>query len=206
MVNGCVIDRYHEIEEITDRLKRFPVVAILGARQVEKTTVARQIADGAKLEIHRFDLENPEDLARLNDPMLALKNLKGLVILDEIQRVPEIFPVLRVLVDRVETTCRFLILGSASPELLAGRIVYHFLGGFHLREVAEAETLWRRGGFPRSFLSGTDRESMEWRKAFIGTFLERDLPQLGFSTDSTTLRRFWTMLAHYNGQVWNGLY
>lgn len=196
--------------QVTDKLRRFPVVAILGARQVGKTTLTRQIPHDTSKPIHRFDLENPEDLVRLSDPMLALKHLTGLVILDEIQRTRDVFPVLRVLADREPTPCRFLILGSASPNLLkqssetlAGRIIYHFLGGIHLREMGDVERLWRRGGFPRSILCETEQQSVEWRKAFISTFLERDIPQLGFSIDSTALRRFWTMIAHYHGQVWN---
>jgi predicted AAA+ superfamily ATPase len=159
-----------------------------------------------------FDLENPEDMARLADPMLALKELKGLVVIDEIQRRPNLFPVLRVLVDRPGSTTRFLVLGSASPDLLrqsaetlAGRIFYHELSGFSLEEVGVENhlRLWLRGGFPRSYLARAHTESDEWRRGFIRTFLERDLPQLGITVRSTTLRRFWTMIAHYHGQIWN---
>lgn len=191
-------------------LGQFPVVAILGARQVGKTTLARQVA--ASRPSTWFDLENPADLARLADPQLALQGLHGLVVLDEIQRLPELFPLLRVLSDRPEHPATFLVLGSASPELLrqsseslAGRIAYHELGGFTLDETGAgtAGRLWLRGGFPRSFLASSDLESVEWRGQFIRTFLERDLPQLGISIPAPVLRRFWTMLAHWHGQVWN---
>ncbi len=157
-------------------------------------------------------MENPEDLARFSDPLLLLKGLTGLVILDEIQRKPEIFPVLRVLVDRPNNTCAFLILGSASPRLLrqssetlAGRIYYYRLGGLWLKDVGidNHELLWLRGGFPRAFTAGSDPDSMEWRRGFVRTFLERDIPQLNITIGSTTLNRFWTMAAHYHGQVWN---
>ncbi|HEX2163607.1 MAG TPA: ATP-binding protein, partial [Thermoanaerobaculia bacterium] len=191
----------------------FPVVALLGARQVGKTTLARAYAERRKGEVHRFDLENPDDLARLREPMLALGALRGLVVLDEVQRAPEIFPVLRVLADRPELPARFLVLGSASPELwrqtsesLAGRIASHVLGGLALDEVGvEArDRLWLRGGFPRSFLAPDEAVSFEWRRAFVQTLLERDLPQLGVQVPAITLRRFWTMIAHYHAQLWNG--
>jgi len=193
-------------------LRRHVIVGILGARQVGKSTLARMVAKTRRGPVTLFDLENDEDLARLSDPMLALKGLGGLVIVDEIQYRPDLFRVLRVLADRPGAPCRFLVLGSASPELLkqssetlAGRIVYHRLGGFALDEVGvkEGNRLWCRGGFPRSFLARTDSDSMEWRRGFIRTFIERDLPQLGSRIASGTLRRFWTMLAHYHGQTWN---
>jgi predicted AAA+ superfamily ATPase len=161
---------------------------------------------------HWFDLENPEDVARISDPLLALRGLKGLVVLDEIQRAPELFPALRVLADDPERQCCFLLLGSASPHLirnasesLAGRIEYFRLNGFHLDELSSGslEMRWIRGGFPRSFIAGSGKSSFAWRRAFVRTFLERDLPQLGINISSTTLRRFWTMLAHYHGQIWN---
>jgi hypothetical protein len=189
------------------------VVGILGARQVGKTTLARQLEARYDGPVSSFDLEDPTDLARLAEPMLALRDLRGLIVIDEVQRRPDLFPVLRVLADRLERTARFLILGSASPELLqqtseslAGRIFYHELGGFDLDEVgvAAGERLWLRGGFPRSFLAATDGDSAEWRRGFIRTFLERDLPGLGIQVPAETLRRFWTMIAHYHGQVWNG--
>ena len=193
-------------------LRRHPVVGVVGARQVGKSTLARQLARGWPGPVTYFDLEDPEDEARLIDPLLALRPLRGLVVLDEVQRHPDLFPVLRVLADRPRRPSRFLVLGSASPELLrqssetlAGRIVFHHLGGFALDEVGVTHhlKLWRRGGFPRSFLSASEADSMRWRRAFVRTFLERDLPQLGFRIDATTMRRFWTMLAHYHGQVWN---
>jgi predicted AAA+ superfamily ATPase len=200
------------LEILQGLLQRHPVVAILGTRQVGKTTLARQF-----LEIHPgpatvFDLEDPADLARLDNPMLALRRLSGLVVFDEIQRRPELFPILRVLADRPDVPARFLVLGSAGPELLkqsseslAGRIAYLELEGFTLNEVGEAslDQLWLRGGLPRSFLAGSDAASAEWRRNFVQTFLERDLVQLGIRIPSTTLRRFWTMIAHYHGQIWN---
>jgi len=189
-----------------------PVVAILGARQVGKTTLARQVASSLGGRITRFDLEDPADLRRLADPMLALRSLRGLVILDEVQRLPDIFTVLRVLADRRPLPCRFLVLGSASPALLrqaseslAGRIAYHHLPGLCTAEVGLKHTnaLWVRGGFPRSFLARGDARSFAWRAEFVQNFLERDLPQLGIRVASETLRRFWSMLAHWHGQVWN---
>jgi len=207
-----VIKRDKELKTITKLLRRHPVVGIVGARQVGKTTLARMVVARKKGPYACFDLENPEDLARLADPMLALKDLKGLVIIDEIQQHPDLFTVLRVLVDRPKSNTRFLVLGSASPDLLrqssetlAGRIIYHELGGFTLGEVGihNQKRLWLRGGFPRSYLARSHIESDEWRRGFIRTFLERDLPQLGITIRSTTLRRFWTMLAHYHGQILN---
>jgi len=209
---GVVLDRKVHRARIQELLGRYPVVALTGARQVGKTTLARQLAKAAPAATS-FDLENPRDLARLEDPMLALEPLRGLVILDEIQRRPELFPVLRVLADRPSLPARFLVLGSASPELLrqsseslAGRIFHYQLSGFDLTEVGEdqRDPLWVRGGFPRSFLAESDAASREWRAAFIRTFLERDVPQLGVTIPSETLFRFWTMLAHYHAQVWNG--
>jgi predicted AAA+ superfamily ATPase len=188
-------------------------VAILGARQVGKTTLALQLMEGHDGPSVRFDLEDPDDLARLAEPKLALQDLEGLVVIDEIQRRPDLFPTLRVLVDRPHHGARFLILGSASPDLLrqssetlAGRIVYHQLGGFALDEVGldALDPLWLRGGFPRSFLAPSDEESSDWRRSFVQSFLERDIPQLGIQIAGTTLQRFWRMLAHYHGQLWNG--
>ncbi len=207
-----MIGREKEQKAVLDLLRRHPVVGIVGARQVGKTTLARMISERRKRGIAFFDLENPEDLARLSDPMLALKELKGLIVIDEIQRCPNLFPVLRVLADRPKTQARFLVLGSASPELLrqgsetlAGRIAYHELGGLCLEEtsVKHCNRLWLRGGMPRSYLARSLKESHEWRRNFIQTFLERDLPQLGVNISSNTMRRFWTMLAHYHGQTWN---
>ena len=207
-----MIKRESHVKTLNLLLSRHPVVGIIGARQVGKTTLARVLADGRKEEVHYFDLEDPDDLNMLREPMMALKKLKGLIIIDEVQRLPGIFQVLRVLVDRPRAPARFLVLGSASPELLqqssetlAGRILYHKLEGFSLDEVGmdENENLWLRGGFPRSFLAESNEESDEWRRGFVQTFLERDLPQLGIGIQATTLRRFWMMLAHYHGQVWN---
>ena len=207
-----MIDRELHARQITGLLRRFPVVAILGARQVGKTTLAASIAPTLSNHISRFDLENPSDLARLADPMLALQEPKGLVVLDEVQRRPELFPVLRVLADRKPVRTRFLVLGSAAPDLLrqsseslAGRIAYYELPGLAVREVSfeHADRLWVRGGFPKSFLSRSDRESMEWRQSFNRTFLERDLPALGVNVAADTMRRFWSMIAHHHAQLWN---
>jgi hypothetical protein len=159
-----------------------------------------------------FDLEDPADVARLADARLALEPARGLVVIDEIQRRPDLFPLLRVLADRARRPARFLVLGSASPDLLrqsseslAGRVAYHELGGFSLEDVGAGrmDRLWLRGGFPRSFLARTEREADEWRRGFVRTFTERDLPQLGVTIPAATLERFWAMLAHYHGQVWN---
>lgn len=207
-----MIKRKQEISTLQKLLKRHPVVGIVGARQVGKTTLARALVKTIKKSITYFDLENQEDLARLSDPMLGLKELKGLVVIDEIQRHSDLFPVLRVLVDRSRPLSRFLILGSASPDLLqqssetlAGRIIYHQLNGFTMDEVGPPNhnRLWLRGGFPRSYLARSNAASDEWRRGFIRTFLERDLPQLGINIRATTLNRFWRMLAHYHGQTWN---
>ncbi len=207
-----MIDRQREVKTLVALLKRYRIVGIIGARQVGKTTLARYLIQHARRNAAFYDLENPEDTARLADPMLALKGLKGIVVIDEIQRFPEIFPVLRVLADRPRASTRFLVLGSASPELLrqgsetlAGRIAYHELGGFSLDEVGISNylRLWRRGGFPKSYLAVSDAASYEWRRGFIRTFLERDIPQLGINIRSATLQRFWNMLAHYHGQIWN---
>ncbi|MEM7249356.1 MAG: ATP-binding protein [Acidobacteriota bacterium] len=206
-----MIERLRQLHTIQGALHRHPIVGLLGARQVGKTTLARLLSARTEPVLH-LDLEDPTDLARLDDPMLALRSAEGLVVLDEIQRLSELFPVLRVLVDRPESSTKFLLLGSAAPELLrqaseslAGRIHYHELSGLSLDEVgAEAQDeLWVRGGFPRAFLAGDDEASAEWRRDFITAFLERDIPQLGIRTSSVTLRRFWTMVAHYHGQVWN---
>jgi hypothetical protein len=207
-----MIRRPKHLARLKALLKSHPVVAILGARQVGKTTLAGELRKHWKQPGHLFDLEHPADLARLSDPLLALSPLKGLVVLDEIQRQPDLFPLLRVLVDRRPLRSRFLILGSASPDMLrqgnetlAGRIAYHALGGFSIAEVGVRHhaRLWLRGGFPRAYLAASNAESVEWRQQFIATFLERDLPQLGIRVSATTLRRFWTMLAHYHGQIWN---
>jgi predicted AAA+ superfamily ATPase len=207
-----MIDRATHLGEIRRLLRTHPVVALLGARQVGKTTLAGELARQHRGATSRFDLEDPTDLARLADPMLALSPLKGLVILDEIQRRPEIFPALRVLADRRPVRARFLVLGSASPALLrqgseslAGRIAFHELPGLSLTEVpaTQLSRLWVRGGFPRSFLAPSEAASYEWRQNFVRTFVERDLPQLGINIGAETARRFWTMLAHHHAQLWN---
>ncbi len=213
MYNYAMIPRQRHLHILQGLLTRHPVVAILGARQVGKTTLARELMTAWKGPSTRFDLEDPDDLVRLTEPKLELASLKGLIVIDEVQRRPDLFPVLRVLVDQPQSEVRFLVLGSASPELLkqsseslAGRIVYHKLEGFALDEVGitNENNLWLRGGFPRSYLAEDDEGSFEWRTSFVQTFLERDIPQLGIQIPSTTLRRFWQMLAHYHAQTWNG--
>jgi hypothetical protein len=208
-----MIPRRSHLKAVDKAIRRFPVVAITGARQVGKTTLARELAKKFAGSVHYFDLEDAADLGRFADPSLTLKRLRGLVVVDEVQRVPDLFPLLRVLSDRRPLPARFLVLGSASPDLLrqsseslAGRIHYHELPGFSLDEVGTEKQgeLWIRGGFPRSFLARSGDESHQWRMDFIKTFLERDIPQLGSRIPSATLRRFWTMIAHYHGQLWNG--
>jgi uncharacterized protein len=198
-------------KHIAAAIKRSPVVTLLGPRQCGKTTLARRLQEqrGATY----FDLEDPRDAARLQNPGLILSPLTGLVILDEIQLRPDLMPLLRVLADRNPVPCRFLLLGSASPDLsrqtsetLAGRIEFVEMGGFSLTEIDSTSqlTLWLRGGFPDSFLADNNTESMIWRENFIRTFLERDIPRLGIQIPPLTLRRFWMMVAHYHGQIWNG--
>jgi predicted AAA+ superfamily ATPase len=197
-------------QTIRRKLESNRVVALIGPRQCGKTTLAREFV--APSSVNYFDLEDPLTLAQLDQPMTALQDLNDLVVIDEIQRRPELFPVLRVLADRTPLPARFLILGSASPQLLrqsseslAGRISTVTMGGFSLAEVGAAaqNMLWRRGGFPPSFTAPSEEASLEWRKDFVRTFLERDIPQFGFSIPATSLFRFWTLLAHYHGQVWN---
>jgi len=207
-----VIERKRELTILGGLIRRHRVVGIIGARQVGKTTLARMLAESWHDSVSMYDLEDPEDHARLVDPMLELKPLRGLVIVDEVQRSPDLFTVLRVLVDRPKCPAKFLVLGSASPgllrqssESLAGRIYYHEVGGLTLEDVGNShhENLWFRGGLPRSYLAKSLQESHEWRQGYIRTFLERDLPQLGITISSATMRRFWVMLAHYHGQTWN---
>lgn len=195
---------------IRSALRRSRVVALIGPRQCGKTTLARELQDPESPNY--FDCEDPAGLARLDEPMTALRDLKGLVVIDEIQRRRALFPVLRVLADRKPLPARFLILGSASPDLLrqsseslAGRLETIAMAGFSLAEVGKAaqKRHWLRGTFPPSFLSRTDPDSLSWRKHFIQTFLERDFPQWGISVPAPALLRFWTMLAHYHGQIWN---
>lgn len=208
-----LIDRPGELAALQALLDEFPVVGVLGARQVGKTTLAHALGRRLDVPVTPFDLEDPRDLARLTDPMMALRNLTGLVVLDEVQRRPELFPALRVLADRRPSPARFLVLGSASPELLrqgseslAGRVAFHPLGGLALDDVGVANLgrLWLRGGFPRSFLAKDDLASLRWRQQFTRTYLERDVPQLGIHVGADSLRRFWSMIAHYHGQIWNG--
>jgi predicted AAA+ superfamily ATPase len=208
--------RLDYITKITAALETFPVVALLGPRQVGKTTLARDIfaakSTNEERELNYFDLENPSQLARLQDPMLGLQELKGLVIIDEIQRRPELFPILRVLVDRPKNPAKFLILGSASQELLkqtsetlAGRIKYINIHPFGLSETGPSgmDALWLRGGYPLAYLAKDDPTSFEWLEQYARTFLERDIPQLGFNFPAESMRRFWMMLAHYHGQLVN---
>lgn len=208
-----MIERPRILFAIEQSFRVHPAVTLAGPRQCGKTTIARRIADSAREEVHYFDMERLADQRKLATPELTLEPLRGLIVIDEIQRVPELFTALRPLLDRPESPARFLLTGSAAPSLvrgvsesLAGRVATIDLGGFDLQEVGRAEwkSLWLRGGFPRSFLAVDDAASFHWREEFVRTFLERDLPQLGISVPSESLRRFWTMIAHYHGQVWNG--
>lgn len=196
--------------EVETALRRSRVTALLGPRQCGKTTLAREFVPSDS--VNYFDLEDPESLARLEQPKLALESLSGLIVIDEIQRNPELFPLLRVLADRQPNPAKFLVLGSAAPELLrqsseslAGRMETLELGGFNRSEVGAAAMPrhWLRGGFPLSFLAETDEDSAVWRSSFINTFLERDLPASGSTISPIAMRRFWTTLAHYHGQTWN---
>ena len=207
-----MIRRPGPLAEIDRVLGHNPVCALLGPRQCGKTTLAREIVRRRK-DAHVFDLETAAGQARLAQPELALAPLRGLVVIDEIQREPQLFEVLRPLADRPGTPARFLVLGSASPDLvrgvsesLAGRVGLVDLGGFDLTEVGERNwrTLWVRGGFPRSYLARSEALSLRWRRDFVRTFLERDVPQLGIRIPADALRRFWMMLAHVHGQIWNG--
>jgi len=204
------IERPRPTAALKTALGRSRVVALIGPRQSGKTTLARTFVSPDSIAY--FDLEDPISLTRLDEPMTALGDLRGIVVIDEVQRRPDLFPVLRVLADRDPLPARFLILGSASPELLrqpseslAGRLETVTLPGLSLDEVgfeARADH-WLRGGYPRSFLAVDDADSLAWRLAFIQTFLERDVPQFGIGASATALRRFWGMLAHYHGQTWN---
>jgi len=208
---GAMIDRSTDLKAIRAALKRSRIVALLGPRQCGKTTLARQFISSTSLNY--FDLEDPSDLARLTEPAVALRPLRGLVVIDEIQRRPDLFPLLRVLADRRPLPARFLVLGSASPDLLrqssetlAGRLETVSLEGFRLADLgAEAEPRhWLRGGFPLSYTARTEADSGAWRRQFLQTFLERDVPQLGLQIPAVALRRFWNMIAHYHAQTWNG--
>ena len=207
-----MIQRTEIKEYIQAALKRSRAVALLGPRQCGKTTLARELVDSASLNY--FDLEDPESMIRLGDPKTAFASLKGLVVIDEVQRRPDLFPVLRVLLDRKPLPAKFLILGSASPDLLqqsseslAGRLEMIVMGGFGLTEIGlkNYSRLWLRGGFPLSFLAKSDVDSFIWRKSFIQMFLERDLRQQGINIPTVSLHRFWTMLAHSHGQIWNAV-
>jgi len=205
-----MIQRDALLSAIQTALRRSRVVALIGPRQSGKTTLARQLVSPDSLNY--FDLEDLGSQNRLNEPMLALSDLRGLIVIDEIQRRPDLFPVLRVLSDRVPLPARFLILGSASPDLLrtsseslAGRIETVPINGFSLAEVGvgNSQKHWLRGGFPLAYLADSEVDSVAWRKNFIQTFLERDLPAWGVRVPAATLLRFWNMLAHYHGQIWN---
>jgi len=207
-----MIQRRELQEKIERAIGRSAITTILGPRQCGKTTISKII--GERHEAVFYDLEDPVSLRILKDsPYQIMDAQKGLIILDEIQRLPEIFPVLRVLADKLDSASKFLLLGSASPDLmrnasetLAGRVAFIDMEGFNIWEIPEDELtrLWFHGGFPRSFLATTDEDSYMWRQDFIRTFLERDIPQLGVGVPAETMRRFWTMLAHYHGQIWNG--
>ena len=216
------IERPDAVDRVTRSFRVHPAVALVGPRQCGKTTLSRMVAAGEP-DTTFFDLESAVDRRRLSVPEQTLGSLAGLVVIDEIQRQPGLFETLRVMLDRPDRIARFLLLGSASPALvqgaadtLAGRVGLADLSGFHLGEVGAAATekqaegssrswraLWQRGGFPRSYLAPDDASSLLWRQSFVRTFLERDIPQLGISIPAETLRRFWTMVAHYHGEVWN---
>jgi predicted AAA+ superfamily ATPase len=206
-----LIDRKTDIQSVRAAIRRSRVVALFGPRQCGKTTLARQFVPADSLNY--FDLEDPQSIARLDQPDTALRPLKGLVVIDEIQRRPELFPLLRVLADRKPLRARFLILGSASPELLgqssetlAGRLETVVLEGFRLRDLGSGAQRrhWLRGGLPLSYTARSESDSVAWRRQFLQTFLERDIPQLGIQIPAIALRRFWNMLAHYHAQIWNG--
>ncbi len=210
----ALLDRPELRHRLAGALREAPVVVLLGARQAGKTTLGQLFLQRQKTfrQVHVFDLERSQDRAALSAPELVLGGLKGLVIIDEVQRLPDLFTVLRPLTDRPGIPARFLLLGSASPtlvrgisETLAGRALFLHVPGFTLWETATSQMtkLWLRGGFPRSYLAQSEAASLRWREAFISTFLERDMPQLGIRVPAEALRRFWVMLAHYHGQRWN---
>ena len=205
-----MVDRTALAQTIRDALEKSRVVALLGPCQCGKTALAHQFVSPSS--INYFDLADPHHLARLDQPMTALRDLRGLVVIDEIQRMPDLFPILRILADRVPLSAHFLILGSTSPKLmrqstesLAGHLSVITMSGFSLAEVGrEAQNRhWLRGGFPLSFTASSEESSLAWRKDFVSAFLERDIPQFGFNIPSPGLFKFWSLLAHYNGQVWN---
>jgi predicted AAA+ superfamily ATPase len=204
-----MVERRALLTQLTVALRRSRVVLLSGPRQCGKTTLARELL--SEESVNYFDLEDPAGLARLDEPMTALRPLRGLVVIDEVQRRADLFPVLRVLADRKSLPARFLVLGSASGDLLrqsseslAGRLEHISIGGFSLPELGASamEDLWRRGGFPLSYLAAKEGDSVAWRKQFVQTLLERDLPQWGVRVPAAALGRFWTMIAHYHGQIW----
>lgn len=206
-----MIPRPQDAQALEAALQRAPIVVLTGPRQAGKSTLARAVARPSPTNV--FDLEDPRDLARLGEPTLSLPQLAGTVVIDEAQRRQDLFPVLRVLADEDDRPGRFLVLGSASPDLiglaaesLAGRVTFVELGGFRLADLEgeSLDRLWERGGLPRTYLAATDAASTDWRDDYITTFLERDLANLGVRIPATTMRRFWTMIAHYHGQTWNG--
>ena len=205
-----MVKRQEYLDAIRDRLRHNPVVMLLGPRQVGKSTLARQLLPPD--DANYLDLELPEPLSLMRESFTNLRDRRGLVVIDEAQRVPELFPVLRSLADRQRKPARFLLLGSASPELsrqanesLAGRVAFIDVSGLSTAEVGmkKQDALWLRGGFPRSYLARNDAESMKWRSDFIRTFVERDLGVLGFGYPAPAMARFWTLLSHYHGQIWN---
>ena len=206
-----MIDRTSYIEKITQNLKTFKVCALLGPRQCGKTTIAKHYANLCKEKgekVHFFDLEDPDHLNALENPKLVFQRLSGLIIIDEIQRIPELFTVIRVMVDHYDK--KFLILGSASQELirqssetLAGRIIYNEVHPFRFNETHGMNQLWFRGGFPLSYLSESEQSAQEWLKAYVKTFLEKDIPSFGFDINPSLIRRFWTMLCGYHGNIFN---
>ena len=206
-----LVDRPTDVDALRRAVARSPVTLVTGPRQAGKSTLARQVIASSPSAF--FDLEDYRDLGRLAEPMLALRDTGETIVIDEAQHKPDLFPTLRVLVDENRRPGRFVILGSASPDLvglgsesLAGRVTFVELSGFRLGDVGadRLDTLWLRGGLPESFLAPSEADSNLWRDNYISTFLERDLAGLGFGFPATTMRRFWTMLAHYHGQRWNG--
>lgn len=205
-----MIQRLIDIAMVRDALRRSPVTVLLGPRQCGKTTLARQLVPATSLNY--FDLEDPQSVARLDQPDIALRPLKRLIVIDEVQRRPDLFPLLRVLADRRPSPARFLLLGSASPDLLkqssetlAGRLETVPLEGFRLADLGAAaqDRHWLRGGFPCAYTPRRETDSVSWRRQFLQTFVERDLPQLGIRIPAMAVRRFWNMLAHYHAQIWN---
>ncbi len=208
-----MLERAKHEKILRERLDDYPVVGLVGARQVGKTTLARKIVRQWPEPAHFFDLESSDDIVRLADPLFALSSLRGLIVLDEVHQMPDIFATIRVLADRDSNPAKFMVLGSASPELLkqtseslAGRISYHELPGLNVSEtgIEHSEDLWLRGGFPKSFVAANQSKSNRWRKDFIRAYLERDIPQFGIRIPGLSIERFWMMLSHYHAQVWNG--